>query len=55
MYFPSVFLSKIICVVTSHFTSVIVNTTFPFPVMDEVTWGFRSCLNLYIRIVRPVN
>ena len=47
--FPPVFLSKIICIATSHSSDVMVNTTFP--VMDEVIWGFKPDLNLYIRIV----
>ena len=32
--FPPVFLLKIICTATSHFSGVMVNTTFP--VMEEV-------------------
>ena len=36
--FPPVFLSKIICIATSHSSGVMVNTTFP--VMDEVIRGF---------------
>ena len=32
--FPQVFLSKIVCIATSHSSGVIVNKTFP--VMDEV-------------------
>ena len=47
--FPPVFLSKIICIATSHSSGVMVNTTFP--VMDEVIQGFKPSLNLYIRIV----
>ena len=47
--FPPVFLSKIICIATSHSSGVMVNTTFP--VMDEVIRGFKPSLNLYIRIV----
>ena len=47
--FPPAFLSKIICIATSHSSGVIVNTTFP--VMDEAIWGFNPSLNLYIRIV----
>ena len=47
--FPPVFLSKIICITTSHSSGVMVNTTFP--VMDEVIRGFKTSLNLYIRIV----
>ena len=47
--FPPVFLSKIICIATSHSSGVMVNTTFP--VMDEAIRGFMSSLNLYIRIV----
>ena len=47
--FPPVFLSKIICITTSHSSGVMVNTTFP--VMDEVIRGFKPSLNLYIRIV----
>ena len=47
--FPPVFLSKIICIATSHSSDVIVNKTFP--VMDEVIQGFKASLNLYIRIV----
>ena len=47
--FPPVFLSKIICIATSHSSGVMVNTTFP--VMDEVIWGFEPNLNFYIRIV----
>ena len=47
--FPPVFLSKIICIATSHSSGVMVNTTFP--VIDKVIWGIESSLNLYIRIV----
>ena len=47
--FLPVFLLKIICMVTSHLSGVMVNTTFP--VMDEVIRGFNPSLNLYIRIV----
>ena len=47
--FPPVFLSKIICVTTSHSGGVMVYTTFP--VMDEVIRGFEPSLNMYIRIV----
>ena len=47
--FPPVFLSKIICIATSHSSGVMVNTTFP--VVDEVIWGFKPSLNLHIRIV----
>ena len=47
--FSPVFLSKIICITTSHSSDVMVNKTFP--VMDEVIWGFKPDLNLYIRIV----
>ena len=47
--FPPAFLSKIICIVTSHSSGVMVNTTFP--VMDEVIRGFKPSLNLYIRIL----
>ena len=47
--FPTVFLSKIICIVTCHSSDVMVNTTFP--VMDEVIRGFKTSLNLYIQIV----
>ena len=47
--FPSVFLSKIIRVATSHSSGVMVNTTFP--VIDEVIRRFEPSLNLYIRIV----
>ena len=47
--FPPVFLSKMICIATSHTSGVMVNTTFP--VMDEVIRGFKPSLNLYIRIV----
>ena len=46
--FPPVFLSKIICIATSHSSGVMVNTTFP--VMDEAIQGFKPSLNLYIRI-----
>ena len=35
--FPPVFLSKIICITTSHSSGVMVNTTFS--VMDEAIWG----------------
>ena len=47
--FPPVFLSKIICIATSHSSGVMVNTTFP--VMDKAIRGFKPNLNLYIRIV----
>ena len=47
--FPPVFLSKIICIATSHSSGVMVNTTFP--VMDKAIRGFKAILNLYIRIV----
>ena len=47
--FPPVFLSKIICIATSHSSGVMVNTTFP--VMDKAMRGFKPSLNLYIRIV----
>ena len=47
--FRPVFLSKIICIVTSHSSGAMVNTTFP--VMDEAILGFKPSLNLYIRIV----
>ena len=47
--FPLVFLSKNICIVTSHSNGVMANTTFS--VMDEVIRGFKPILNLYIRIV----
>ena len=47
--FPPVFLSKNICIATSHSSGVMVNTTFP--VMDEVIRGFEPSLNLYIRIM----
>ena len=47
--FPPVFLSKIICVTTSHSGGVMVYTTFP--VMDEVIRGFEPSLNMYIRMV----
>ena len=46
---PPVFLSKNICIVTSHSSGVMVNTTFA--VMDEVIRGFKPILNLYIKIV----
>ena len=46
--FPPVFLSKNICIATSHSNGVMVNTTFP--VMDEVIRGFEPSLNSYIRI-----
>ena len=42
--FPPVFLSKMICLATSHSSGVMVNTTFP--VMDEVVWVFEPSLNL---------
>ena len=44
-----VFLSKIICIATSHSSGVMVNTTFP--VMNKAMRGFKPSLNLYIRIV----
>ena len=48
--FPPVFLSKVICMITtSHSSGVMVNTTFS--VMDELIWGFEPSLNLHIRIV----
>ena len=47
--FPPVFLSKIKCIDTSHWSGVMVNTTFP--VKDEVFWGIKPSLNLHIRIV----
>ena len=47
--FPPVFLSKIICIATSHLSGVMVNTTIP--VMDKAIRGFKASLNLYIRIV----
>ena len=47
--FPPVFLSKIICIATSHLSGVIVNTTFP--VIDKAMWEFKPTLNLYKRIV----
>ena len=47
--FLPVFLSKIICVSTSHSSGLMVNTTFP--VMNEMIRGFEPSLNLYIRIV----
>ena len=47
--FSPLFLSKIICIATSHSNGVMLNTTFL--VMDEVIWGFEPSLNLYIRIV----
>ena len=47
--FPPVFLSKIICIATSHSSGVMVNTTFP--VMNKAMRGFKPSLNLYIRIV----
>ena len=47
--FPPVFLSKNICIFTSHSSGVMVNTSFP--VMDEVIRGFEPSLNLYIRII----
>ena len=47
--FPPVFLSKIICIATSHLSGVMVNATFS--VIDQAIWGFKLSLNLYIRIV----
>ena len=47
--FLPVFLSKILCVSTSHCSGLMVNTTFP--VMNEMIRGFEPSLNLYIRIV----
>ena len=47
--FPPVFLSKIICIATSHLSGVNVNTTFP--VIDKAMWEFKPTLNLYKRIV----
>ena len=47
--FPPVFLSKLICIATSHSSCVMVNITFP--VMDELIRGFKPSLNLNIRIV----
>ena len=46
--FLPVFLSKIICIASSRWSGVMVNTTFP--VMDEVILGFKPSLNLYKRI-----
>ena len=46
--FPPAFLSKIICVATSHSSGAMVNTTFP--VINELIRGFDPSLNLYIRI-----
>ena len=46
--FPPVLLSKIICIATSYSSGAMINTTFP--VMDEAIQGFKSSLNLYIRI-----
>ena len=46
--FPPLFLSKIICIASSHSSGVMVNTTFP--VMDAVILGFKPSLNLYKRI-----
>ena len=47
--FPPVFLSKIICIATSHSSGVMVNTTFP--VIDEVIRGFKPSLNLFMSTV----
>ena len=47
--FPHVFLLKIICIATSHLSSVMVKTTFP--AMDEVIRGLKPSLKLYIKIV----
>ena len=47
--FPPVFLSKTICIATSHSSGVMVNATFP--VMSEVIRGFKPSLNFYIRMV----
>ena len=47
--FSPVFLSKIICITTSHSRGVMINTTFL--VIDEVIRRFKPILNLYIRIV----
>ena len=47
--FPPVFLSKIICIATSHSSGAMVNTTFS--VMDKTMRGFKPSLNLYIRLV----
>ena len=47
--FPNAFYSNIICIVTSHLSGEIVNTTFP--VIDEVIWGFEASQNLSMRIV----
>ena len=47
--FPPVFLSKIICIATSHSSGVMVKTAFS--VMDEAIWGFKPSMNLYTRIV----
>ena len=38
--FPPVFLSKIICIATSHSSGVMVNTTFP--VMDKAMRGLSQ-------------
>ena len=46
--FPPLFLSKIICIASSHSSGVMVKTTFP--VMDKVILGFKPSLHLYKRI-----
>ena len=47
--FPPLFLSKIICIATSHSSGVMGNTTFP--VTDKAMQEFKPSLNLYIRIL----
>ena len=48
--FLPVFLSKIICVSTSHSSGQWSNG-LTFPVMNEMIRGFEPSLNLHIRIV----
>ena len=43
---PPVFLSKIVCIATSHSSDVIVNTAFL--IMDKMIRGFKPSLNIFI-------
>ena len=47
--FLPVFLSRVICIATSHSSGVMVNTTFL--VMEEAIRRFKPSLNLHIRTV----
>ena len=42
--FLPVFLSKIMCIATSHSSGVMVNTTFS--IMDEAIWGLKPSPNV---------